>query len=195
MPIDKPCGEGLMPDGLAALERLGIWVNAENSYPFPGICFRRAGPAVGAAIRVAPANRRACPQSGNRLFVADPRDGYLSGWSSPGKPPRKRPMDHWSRRKQVASAALGRTRCFSKKRLPLRVSATLSRGALDGPHGTLLGPARRNLRHAGFERSSLRSADFSRSQIAADRGIASIPRIEVPAGGCRCCFYRERRRS
>ena len=23
-PIDKPCGEGLMPDGVAALERLGI---------------------------------------------------------------------------------------------------------------------------------------------------------------------------
>ena len=24
MPIDKPCGEGLMPDGVAALQELGI---------------------------------------------------------------------------------------------------------------------------------------------------------------------------
>ena len=23
-PIDKPCGEGLMPDGIAALQRLGV---------------------------------------------------------------------------------------------------------------------------------------------------------------------------
>ena len=50
MPIDKPCGEGLMPDGLAALERLGISVNAENSYPFRGIRFLSAGLAVDAAF-------------------------------------------------------------------------------------------------------------------------------------------------
>lgn len=39
MPIDKPCGEGLMPDGLAALERLGVQVLEENSFPFRGIRF------------------------------------------------------------------------------------------------------------------------------------------------------------
>jgi menaquinone-9 beta-reductase len=50
MPIDKPCGEGLMPDGLAALEKLGISVNAENSYPFRGIRFLSAGLAVDAAF-------------------------------------------------------------------------------------------------------------------------------------------------
>lgn len=50
MPIDKPCGEGLMPDGLAALERLGISVEAENSYPFHGIRFLSAGLAVDAAF-------------------------------------------------------------------------------------------------------------------------------------------------
>jgi menaquinone-9 beta-reductase len=43
MPIEKPCGEGLMPDGLAALEKLGISVFAENSYPFCGIRFLSAG--------------------------------------------------------------------------------------------------------------------------------------------------------
>ncbi len=50
MPIDKPCGEGLMPDGLAALERLGVSVAAENSYPFGGIRFLSAGLAVDAAF-------------------------------------------------------------------------------------------------------------------------------------------------
>ena len=38
-PIDKACGEGLMPDGLAALERLGIQLPREEAYPFYGIRF------------------------------------------------------------------------------------------------------------------------------------------------------------
>lgn len=50
MPIDKPCGEGLMPDGVAALERLGVSVGPENSYPFGGIRFLAAGLAVDAAF-------------------------------------------------------------------------------------------------------------------------------------------------
>ena len=39
MPIDKACGEGLMPDGLAALEKLGVSVQYEQSYAFRGIRF------------------------------------------------------------------------------------------------------------------------------------------------------------
>jgi flavin-dependent dehydrogenase len=38
-PIDKACGEGLMPDGLAALERLGIRLPLDEAYPFYGIRF------------------------------------------------------------------------------------------------------------------------------------------------------------
>ncbi len=38
-PIEKPCGEGLMPDGRAALEELGVVVPAEDSRPFRGIRF------------------------------------------------------------------------------------------------------------------------------------------------------------
>jgi flavin-dependent dehydrogenase len=38
-PIDKACGEGLMPDGLAALERLGIRVPLSEAYAFRGIRF------------------------------------------------------------------------------------------------------------------------------------------------------------
>lgn len=38
-PIDKACGEGLMPDGLTALERLGIQLPAGGAFPFRGIRF------------------------------------------------------------------------------------------------------------------------------------------------------------
>ena len=38
-PIDKACGEGLMPDGLAAFERLGLQLPVAEAYPFRGIRF------------------------------------------------------------------------------------------------------------------------------------------------------------
>lgn len=38
-PIDKACGEGIMPDGLAALRQLGIDSTSLQGYPFHGICF------------------------------------------------------------------------------------------------------------------------------------------------------------
>ena len=50
MPVDKPCGEGLMPDGLAALEKLGISVDAEEGCRFRGIRFLSSGLAVDAAF-------------------------------------------------------------------------------------------------------------------------------------------------
>lgn len=36
-PIDKACGEGLMPDGVAALERMGVEVATLGGAPFAGI--------------------------------------------------------------------------------------------------------------------------------------------------------------
>lgn len=38
-PIDKACGEGLMPDALNALARLGVSLSQEHSFPFRGIRF------------------------------------------------------------------------------------------------------------------------------------------------------------
>lgn len=38
-PIDKACGEGLMPDSLAALAQLGVTVPVDESFPFQGIRF------------------------------------------------------------------------------------------------------------------------------------------------------------
>src|ERR1035438_7708167 len=38
-PIDKACGEGLMPDGVEALRKLGVTVPEAEAYPFRGIRF------------------------------------------------------------------------------------------------------------------------------------------------------------
>ena len=38
-PIDKPCGEGLMPDGVAALCKLGVSIPEREVFPFRGIRF------------------------------------------------------------------------------------------------------------------------------------------------------------
>ncbi len=47
-PIDKACGEGLMPDSLEALGRLGVIIDPEQSFAFRGIRFIGAGGAVAA---------------------------------------------------------------------------------------------------------------------------------------------------
>ena len=38
-PVDKACGEGLMPDGIAALRELGVTILADQRFPFRGIRF------------------------------------------------------------------------------------------------------------------------------------------------------------
>jgi flavin-dependent dehydrogenase len=58
-PIDKACGEGLLPDSLAALEQLGIHAPVADSQPFYGIRFLSAAlseeapfPSGGLAVAV-----------------------------------------------------------------------------------------------------------------------------------------------
>jgi len=48
-PIDKPCGEGLMPDGIEALRNLGVTIPSEVVYPFRGIRFA-SGPQRAEAV-------------------------------------------------------------------------------------------------------------------------------------------------
>ena len=47
-PIDKACGEGIMPDGLAALQRLHVTIPQSQVCPFRGIRFVEDSHAVGA---------------------------------------------------------------------------------------------------------------------------------------------------
>lgn len=48
-PIDKPCGEGLLPEAIAALSALGVEFSAE-AYPFSGIRFSDEQSSVSARI-------------------------------------------------------------------------------------------------------------------------------------------------
>lgn len=47
-PIDKACGEGIMPDGLSASAQLGLEIPAADSFPFRGIRFFGEGVSVSA---------------------------------------------------------------------------------------------------------------------------------------------------
>jgi flavin-dependent dehydrogenase len=45
-PIDKACGEGIMPDGLAAAQSLGIPLDAAGAQPFRGVRYCEGGASV-----------------------------------------------------------------------------------------------------------------------------------------------------
>lgn len=49
-PVDKACGEGLMPNGLAALSMLGVSLDGADSYPFRGVRFVDSGVSVDAGF-------------------------------------------------------------------------------------------------------------------------------------------------
>lgn len=49
-PIDKTCGEGLLPDTVAALRRLGVTLPAQHCFPFRGIRMLGGGAAVDASF-------------------------------------------------------------------------------------------------------------------------------------------------
>ena len=49
-PVDKACGEGLMPDGRAALKQLGVEIASEDSHTFRGIRFVSGGLSVEASF-------------------------------------------------------------------------------------------------------------------------------------------------
>jgi flavin-dependent dehydrogenase len=49
-PIDKSCGEGLMPDGVRALQTLGVTIPETEGYPFRGIRFMNEGVAAEASF-------------------------------------------------------------------------------------------------------------------------------------------------
>lgn len=50
-PIDKPCGEGLLPDAVAALRELGVVLGCADGYAIRGVRFADASSSVGAEFR------------------------------------------------------------------------------------------------------------------------------------------------
>jgi len=49
-PIDKPCGEGLLPDAVAALDDIGVALDPNNAFPFTGIQFSDEASSASAKI-------------------------------------------------------------------------------------------------------------------------------------------------
>lgn len=49
-PIEKSCGEGLMPDAVAPLRRLGVRISPDLCFPFRGVGFQGAGVRVEARL-------------------------------------------------------------------------------------------------------------------------------------------------
>jgi menaquinone-9 beta-reductase len=47
-PIEKPCGEGMMPETLTALRAMGVELNPNEGQKFSGICFAQQGARVSA---------------------------------------------------------------------------------------------------------------------------------------------------
>jgi flavin-dependent dehydrogenase len=50
-PIDKACGEGVLPDGVEALRRLGVSLTSEDGFPFRGIRFVDKGGSLEAPFQ------------------------------------------------------------------------------------------------------------------------------------------------
>lgn len=50
-PIDKPCGEGLLPEAVAALRTLGIEIDSRVAFPFSGIRFSDENSSATATIK------------------------------------------------------------------------------------------------------------------------------------------------
>jgi flavin-dependent dehydrogenase len=49
-PIDKACGEGILPQGVAALYQLGIWLDSSVAFPIVGLRFSDEASSVGGRI-------------------------------------------------------------------------------------------------------------------------------------------------
>ncbi|MGA8222768.1 MAG: NAD(P)/FAD-dependent oxidoreductase [Candidatus Acidiferrales bacterium] len=54
-PIDKPCGEGLLPEAVAALRRFGIGLDSKRAFPLSGFRFTDENSTASAKIEAGPA--------------------------------------------------------------------------------------------------------------------------------------------
>ena len=112
-PIDKPCGEGLMPDSRLLAARLGLNLPSSVGYEFRGIRFHGTGRSVegdfttGSGIGV----RRTTLH--HALVHAAERAGVEFRWASPVSRLRQTsgPLDRRRRWFLLAGETLGRTGC------------------------------------------------------------------------------------
>ena len=82
-PIDKACGEGLMPQGVRALARLGITIPAADSYPFQGVEFFSNDRSAGAKFSQGFGLGMRRTKLHSLLTQAASIDGVTMLWNSP----------------------------------------------------------------------------------------------------------------
>ena len=178
-PIDKACGEGLMPDSLDALRSLGVTFDPEQSFVFRGIRFIGDGGTVAADFPGEPgiAVRRIrlhqllidrAQEVGVKLLwrthvtgLGDIRARWIIG--ADGENSRVR---RW--------ATSG---CRAQRIVPLWIPAALSRPPLDRFHGGLLGTRVPDVRHQRWAGRSVRRGAHARSAHAFDAALPRFPEL------------------
>jgi flavin-dependent dehydrogenase len=82
-PIDKPCGEGLMPDSLLLAERLGIELPHDMGFCFRGIRFHGAGQSMEASFPAGPGLGMRRTVLHQALIKTAAEAGVEMRWSTP----------------------------------------------------------------------------------------------------------------
>ena len=80
--IDKPCGEGMMPETLAALRQLGVEFQPGEGQPFRGICFVQDGARVCADFPQGPGIGLRRPLLQQRLVAKAEECGVQLLWNT-----------------------------------------------------------------------------------------------------------------
>lgn len=82
-PIEKPCGEGMMPETLAALWALGVEIDPRHGQKFRGICFAQDGARVVADFPQGPGIGLRRPLLHERLIARAEECGVQVLWNTP----------------------------------------------------------------------------------------------------------------
>ncbi len=190
-PIDKACGEGLMPDSLAALEAFGVKVPQGVGFPFRGVCFVDGKSRVAADFP----NGNAIGLRRTVLHTLLVERAAMLGVGL-----------HWGVKEPHSSgvviAADGQnsqieTRCRvgqnQARGAALWLPAPLQNIAVVTVHGVALGQALPALHHAYRGVRNRSSASLRRSEVAAQRRIGGVSRSARALVFRRACFKRNGR--
>ena len=82
-PIEKPCGEGLMPETLQALRALGVTLDPTDGQKFSGICFAQQGARVSADFLQGPGLGLPRPILHQRMVARAEECGVQFLWNTP----------------------------------------------------------------------------------------------------------------
>jgi flavin-dependent dehydrogenase len=82
-PIEKPCGEGMMPETLAGLRALGVDLSATEGHRFAGICFVQEGACVAADFPQGPGFGLPRPVLHGRMVARAEECGVQFRWKTP----------------------------------------------------------------------------------------------------------------